>query len=124
MGWGGAGLPPRVREVVRCSVFSLFFSWAGEDEDVGCSADRKTAVLKRMLAPNNMAIRRLSQPEGIWEATLHKGSAEARGREQLLPGSDSGLPILAPPMQASRCRPCRVVVARHVRGGAGDGGAE
>jgi DNA-binding Xre family transcriptional regulator len=28
-------------------------------------------VLKRMLAPTNMALRRLSQEEGISEATLH-----------------------------------------------------
>ena len=47
-------------------------------------------MLKRMLAPNNMAIRRLSQEEGISEATLHKWPAEARGRGQILPGADAG----------------------------------
>ena len=36
--------------------------------------------LKRMLPPNNMAIRRLSQAEGISEAVLHKWRAEARGK--------------------------------------------
>ena len=43
-----------------------------------------------MLAPNNMALRRLSQEEGISEATLHKWRAEARGKGQLLPDADAG----------------------------------
>ena len=47
-------------------------------------------MLKRMLPPNNTAIRRLSQEEGISEATLHKWRAEARGKGQLLPGADAG----------------------------------
>ena len=57
---------------------------------MGYSPERKTAVLKRMLAPNNMAIRRLSQEEGVSEATLHKWRAEARGKGQLLPDADAG----------------------------------
>ena len=57
---------------------------------MGYSPERKTAVLKRMLAPNNMAIRRLSQEAGISEATLHKWRAEARGKGQLLPDADTG----------------------------------
>ena len=81
---------------------------------MGYSPDRKTAVLKRMLAPNNMALRRLSQAEGISEATLHKWRAEGRGKGQLLPGAD------VPP----QCWPCGVVLARQVCGGAGGGGAE
>ena len=43
-----------------------------------------------MLPPNNTAIRRLSQEEGISEATLHKWRAEARGKGQLLPDADAG----------------------------------
>ena len=43
-----------------------------------------------MLPPNNMAIRQLSQVEGISEATLHKWRAEARGKGQLLPDADAG----------------------------------
>ena len=43
-----------------------------------------------MLAPTNMAIRRLSQEEGISEATLHKWRAEARSKGQLLPDADAG----------------------------------
>lgn len=57
---------------------------------MGYSPERKTAVLKRMLLPNNMAIRRLSQEEGISEATLHKWRAEARGKGQLMPDADAG----------------------------------
>ena len=57
---------------------------------MGYSPERKTAVLKRMLPPNTMAIRQLSQAEGISEATLHKWRAEARGKGQLLPDADAG----------------------------------
>ena len=57
---------------------------------MGYSPERKAAVLKRMLPPNNMAIRQLSQEEGISEATLHKWRAEARGKGQLLPDADTG----------------------------------
>jgi len=46
---------------------------------MGYSLDRRSAVLKRMLPPNNVAIRQLSQEEGISEATLHKWRADARG---------------------------------------------
>ena len=57
---------------------------------MGYSLERKAAVLKRMLLPNNMAIRQLSQAEGISEATLHKWRAEARGKRQLLPDANAG----------------------------------
>ena len=57
---------------------------------MGYSPDRKTAVLKRMLASHNIAIRRLLQEEGVSEATLHKWRAEARGKGQLLPDADAG----------------------------------
>jgi transposase-like protein len=57
---------------------------------VGYSPERKAAVLKRMQPPNTMAIRQLSQEEGISEATLHKWRAEARGKGQLLPDADAG----------------------------------
>jgi transposase-like protein len=81
---------PCVREVVRCSIFPLFLRWAGWDDYVGYSPERKAALLKRMLAPHNMAIRQLSQEEGISEGTLHKWRAEARGKGQLLPDADAG----------------------------------
>ena len=57
---------------------------------MGYSPERKAAVLKRMLPPNNMAIRQLSQDEGISETTLHKWRAEARGKGHLLPTADAG----------------------------------
>ena len=57
---------------------------------MGYLPERKTAVLKRMLAPNNMAIRQLSQEEGISESTLHKWRIAARGKGQLLPDADAG----------------------------------
>ena len=43
-----------------------------------------------MLPPNTIAIRQLSQEEGISEAILHKSRAEARGKGQLLPDADAG----------------------------------
>ncbi len=57
---------------------------------MGYSPERKAAVLKRMLPPHDLAIRQLSQEEGISEGTLHKWRAEARGKGQLLPDSDAG----------------------------------
>ena len=56
---------------------------------MGYSPERKSAVLKRMLPPNNMAIRQLSQEEGISQATLHKWRAVARSKGQLLPDADA-----------------------------------
>jgi len=47
-------------------------------------------VLKRMLLPNNVAIRQLSQEEGIGEPTLFSWRVEARGKGQLLPDADAG----------------------------------
>ena len=56
---------------------------------MGYSLQRKSAVLKRMLPPNNVAIRQLSQEKGISEATLQKWRAEARGKGQILPDADA-----------------------------------
>lgn len=56
---------------------------------MGYSPERKAAVLKRMLPPHSMAIRQLSQEEGISEATLHKWRTEARGKGRLLPDADA-----------------------------------
>ena len=47
-------------------------------------------MLKRMLPPGNMAIRQVSQEEGIAEATGHKWRSRARGKGQLLPDADAG----------------------------------
>lgn len=56
---------------------------------MGYSLDRKAAVLKRMLPPNNVAIRQLSREEGISESTLFSWRAEARGKGHLLPDADA-----------------------------------
>ena len=57
---------------------------------MGYSPERKSAVLMRMLPPNNVAIRQLAHEEGISEATLHKWRAEARGKGRLLPDANAG----------------------------------
>ena len=56
---------------------------------MGYSPERKAAVLKRMLPPNNMSIRQLSQEEGIGESTLFFWRAKARGKGQLMPDADA-----------------------------------
>jgi transposase-like protein len=57
---------------------------------LGYSLERKSAVLMRMLPPNNVPIRQLSQEEGIGESTLFSWRAEARGKGHLMPDADAG----------------------------------
>lgn len=59
---------------------------------MGYPLERKAAVLKRMLPPHNMAIRQLSQEEGISEGTLYNWRTQARGEGKLLdlPEADAG----------------------------------
>lgn len=57
---------------------------------MGYSQERKLSVLKRMLPPNNMAIRQLSKEEGISEGTLHTWRSQARNKGQLLPDANAG----------------------------------
>ncbi len=57
---------------------------------MGYSPERKVAVLKRMLAPDTMTIRQLSNEEGISLGTQHKWRDEARDKGQLLPDADAG----------------------------------
>ena len=45
---------------------------------MGYSPERRSAVLKRMLPPNNMAIRQLAQEEGICGDTAQVACAGAR----------------------------------------------
>ena len=47
--------------------------------------ERKEAVLKKMLPPNNKTIKELSQEEGISEATLYNWRKAARAEGRLLP---------------------------------------
>jgi len=49
--------------------------------------ERKEAVLKKMLPPNNKPIQALAQEEGISEATLYNWRNQARAEGQLLPES-------------------------------------
>jgi transposase-like protein len=52
--------------------------------------ERKAAVLKKMLPPNNSPLRALSREEGISEATLHSWRKEARDKGHLLPDVGAG----------------------------------
>src|SRR5512134_48457 len=77
--------PPCVRVVVHPCTFVSIFQVGGWDDDVAYSAERKAAVLKKMLPPNNVPLRRLSQDEGISEATLHSWRKKAALRGRIVP---------------------------------------
>ena len=51
--------------------------------------ERKEAILKKMLPPNNKTIPELAQEEGISEATLYNWRKAARGEGRLLPDGES-----------------------------------
>ena len=52
------------------------------------SAERKEAVLKKMLPPHNRSIREIAAEEGISEATLYNWRKAARAEGRLLPDGD------------------------------------
>ncbi|KXS52288.1 MAG: putative IS3 family mobile element-associated protein [Marinobacter sp. T13-3] len=52
------------------------------------SAERREAVLKKMLPPNNRSIREIAEEEGISEATLYNWRKAARAEGRLLPDGD------------------------------------
>ena len=52
------------------------------------SAERKEAVLRKMLPPNNRSIREIAAEEGISEATLYNWRNAARAKGRLLPDGD------------------------------------
>jgi transposase-like protein len=52
------------------------------------SAERKEAVLKKMLPPNNRSIREIAEEEGISEATLYNWRKAARAEGRLLLDGD------------------------------------
>ncbi len=52
------------------------------------SAERKEAVLKKMLPPNNRSIREIAEEEGISKATLYNWRKAARAEGRLLPDGD------------------------------------
>ncbi len=51
--------------------------------------ERKEAVLKKMIPPNNLSISQLAQQEGISEVTLYKWRKQARQKGILLPDADT-----------------------------------
>jgi len=53
-------------------------------------AERKAAVIARMLPPHNVPLRQLSQEEGISEGTLSRWRSEARSKGQFLPDANAG----------------------------------
>ena len=52
------------------------------------SAERREAVLKKMLPPNNRSIREIAEEEGVSEATLYNWRKAARAEGRLLPDGD------------------------------------
>lgn len=56
---------------------------------MGYPIERKEAVLKKMLPPNNRSIAELSKEEGISDATLYNWRNTARKQGRLMPDSDS-----------------------------------
>jgi len=56
---------------------------------MGYPAERREAILKKMLPPNNKTIKALSEEEGIAEATLYNWRKAARAEGRLMPEGDS-----------------------------------
>jgi transposase-like protein len=52
-------------------------------------SERKEAILKKMLPPNNRSVKDLAQEEGICEATLYQWRKAARAAGRLLPDGDT-----------------------------------
>ena len=52
---------------------------------MGYSLERKEAVLKKMLPPNNQSIAVLAKEEGISDATLYNWRQQARNEGRLMP---------------------------------------
>ena len=57
---------------------------------MGYSAERKAAIIGKMLPPNNTSIRQLSRSEGVSEATLYNWRKQARQDGKLAPKTGSG----------------------------------
>ncbi len=55
---------------------------------MGYPSERKEAILRKMLPPNNKSVRELAQEEGISEATLYNWRKAARAEGRLLPDGD------------------------------------
>jgi len=55
---------------------------------MGYSLERREAVLKKMLPPNNRSIAALAKEEGISDATLYNWRQQARNTGRLMPDSE------------------------------------
>ena len=58
---------------------------------MGYPRERKEAVLKKMLPPNNQSIREIAEEEVVSEATLYNWRKAARAEGRLLPDGDQAL---------------------------------
>ena len=56
---------------------------------MGYPRERKEAVLKKMLPPNNQTISEISKEEGICEGTLYNWRKAARAGGRLMPDGDT-----------------------------------
>lgn len=56
---------------------------------MGYPVERKEAVLRKMLPPNNEAIAKISKDEGISVGTLYSWREQARSQGRLMPDSDN-----------------------------------
>jgi len=52
-------------------------------------SERKEAILKKMLPPNNKTIKELAQEEGVSEVTLYNWRKAARAEGRLMPDGDA-----------------------------------
>ena len=56
---------------------------------MGYSPERKEAVLKKLMPPNNLSVTALAKDEGISDATLYNWRSQARKKGRLMPDSDN-----------------------------------
>ncbi len=56
---------------------------------MGYSAERKEAVLKKLMPPNSLSVAELSKQEGISDATLYNWRKQARAQGRLMPDTDN-----------------------------------
>lgn len=56
---------------------------------MGYPAERREAVLKKLLPPNNISVAKLAKEEGISDATLYLWRKQARNEGRLMPDSDN-----------------------------------
>ena len=86
---------PLCREVfVRCSTFLYFSGGRDRTLTMGYSPERRSAVLKRNLPPNNMAKfgSWLRKSRNFCGEHCTSGVLQARGKGQLLPDADARAP--------------------------------